>query len=598
VATAAQGRTRIIERATGQRLLPSMVGITADGERVVGEEARQLAETYPENVAYSTKRFIGQRWTPELAQQARLHYPFSLISGPNEDVRVKLGERSLPVTQIAAMVLSALRADAEAHFGQAVVPTVLTVPAAFTDAQRQATREAAAIAGLEVLRLVNEPTAAAMAYGLATGFNGNAMVFDLGGGTFDVSILSVKDGVFEVVATGGDVFFGGEDFDNVLVQWLQSHVTDEATRERIAHDRRAIQKLKAVAEQAKKTISTTERAHISAVLIPDTPAMRGVTIETMLTRDFFEKLVRPKTEHCLSIVERTMKEANLEAGALNAVLLVGGMTRVPLLRSLVIERFGAVPEVEVNPEEAVALGAAMHAAELVEKRGQTLLLDVVGSSLGVGIAGGLVKPLIRKNSMLPCTAHETFYPGRDQQVLVRVPVVQGEARLAADNAVLGELKLELHQPLLRSDSPIEVTFSLNQEGLLSVSAVDARSGQSEVVHIAARPALVKPEAERLATAEVAHRSEVAAMPSGVREQNRHARQTLRQVMDELRRLHREISVAAAETTEGDAKEVAERLGHRLVDAELVESSGTPEQVLEQAAKLVELLEQVSGGTRG
>lgn len=594
VATAAGGRTRIIERATGQRLMPSMVGITPDGERLVGEEAHRLSETFPENVAYGTKRFIGQRWTPELAQQARAHYPFPLISGPTEDVRVKLGDRSLPVTQIASMVLSALRADAEAHFGQEVRRTVLTVPAAFTDAQRQATREAAQIAGLDIMRLVNEPTAAAMAYGLATGFSGNVMVFDLGGGTFDVSILSVNEGVFEVVATGGDLFFGGEDFDAVLVQWLQSHITDEATRERIAHDRRAIQKLKAIAEQAKKTISTTERAPISAVLIPDTAAMHGVTIETVLTRDFFEKLVRPKTEHCLSIVERTMKEGNVEAGKIDAVLLVGGMTRVPLLRALVIERFGKIPEVEVNPDEAVAVGAAMHAAELVEKKGKTLLLDVVGSSLGVGVAGGLVKPLIRKNSMLPCTAHETFYPGRDQQTLVRVPVVQGESRLTAENAVLGELTLDGLQTHLRSDSPIEVTFALNQEGLLSVSAVDARSGKSESVHIAARPALVKQEAERFASNEVARRTEVAVIPNESREQNRHARQTLRQVLVELHRLHREISVAAVESPEGEGKDVAEQLGHRLVEAEQIEASGTPEQVLELAGNLVELLKQVSG----
>ncbi len=597
VATATGGRVRTIERSTGQRLMPSMVGITPDGHRVVGEEARLLAETLPESVAYGTKRFIGQRWTAELANRARQIYPFSLVSGPTEDVRVKLGERTVPVVQIAAMVLSALRADAEAHFGQEVRRAVLTVPAAFTDAQRQATREAAQIAGLEVMRLVNEPTAAAMAYGLANNFNGNAVVFDLGGGTFDVSILSVNQGVFEVVATGGDLFFGGEDFDNVLVQWLQSHLTDSATRERIAHDRRATQKLKAAAEQAKKTISTTERAHISAVLIPETAALHGVTIETMLTRDFFEKLVRSKTEHCLSIVERTMKEANLDASKIDAVLLVGGMTRVPLLRSLVIERFGKTPESSVNPDEAVAVGAAMHAAELVEKKGKTLLLDVVGSSLGVGIAGGLVKPLIRKNSMLPCTAHETFYPGRDAQTQVRVPVVQGESRLAAENALLGELTLAGLTGAIRSDSPIEITFAMNQEGLLSVSAVDSRSGKSQSVAITARPVLVPQEAARLATGEEAHRTEAAVVHDAAREQNRHARRTLHEVLIQLHRLHREISLAAAASPTGDGKDTAESLGHRLVEAEQIESSGTPEQVLELATSLVELLKQFASATR-
>ncbi len=593
VATASGGNTRIIERATGQRLMPSMVGITPTGDRVVGEAARLLAETFPEKVAYGTKRFMGQRWSAELAQQARALYPFPLVGGPTEDVRVKLGDRTIPVAHVASMVLSALRADAEADFGREVRRTVLTVPAAFTDAQRQATREAAEIAGLEIMRLVNEPTAAAMAYGLATGFKGNAIVFDLGGGTFDVSILSVHEGVFEVVATGGDLFFGGEDFDNVLVQWLQSHIPDGATRERIAHDRRAIQRLKSIAEQAKKTISTTERAHISAVLIPDTAAMHGVGIETMLTRDFFEKLVRPKTEYCLDIVERTMKEASLQASNIDAVLLVGGMTRVPLLRSLVLERFGKTPEVDVNPDEAVAVGAAMHAAELVEKRGKTLLLDVVGSSLGVGIAGGLVKPLIRKNTMLPCTVQETFFPGHDAQTVVRVPVVQGESRLASENAVLGEITLDGLSGTVRTDSPIEVTFAMNQEGILSVSAVDARSGKSQTVKITSRPVILAQEAQRLANGESAHRTEAAVVPSESREQNRHARRTLHQVLIELHRLHREISVAAAETPGSDGKDITESLGHRLVEAEQIEASGTPEQVLALAASLVDLLKQVS-----
>ncbi len=596
VATATAGHVRIIERATGQRLMPSMVGISPDGERVVGEAAHILAEVFPEHVAYGTKRFMGQRWTPEVAAQARTQYPFPLVGGPTEDMRVKLGDRTVPVVQIAAMVLSALRADAEAYFGQEVRKTVLTVPAAFTDAQRQATREAAQIAGLEIMRLVNEPTAAAMAYGLATGFNGNAIVFDLGGGTFDVSILSIHDGVFEVVATGGDLFFGGNDFDLVLVQWLQSHLTDAATRERIAHDRRAIQKLKAVAEQAKKAISTTERAHITAELIPETGAMHGVTIETMLTRDFFEKLVRSKTEHCLGIVERTLKEASLDPTKIDAVLLVGGMTRVPLLRTLVLERFGKVPEVNVNPDEAVALGAAMHAAELVEKRGKTLLLDVVGSSLGVGIAGGLVKPLIRKNSMLPCTVRETFFPGRDLQRTVRVPVVQGESRLAQDNSVLGELTLDGLEGVLRSESPIEVTFAMNQEGILSVSAIDSRTGKSESVRITARPVLVEQEAQRLASTESDHRHEVAVVEPAAREQNRHARRTLHTVLVELHRIHREIALAATESPDSTAKDVAESLGRQLVEAEEIESSGSPEQVLALASNLVELLKQVSETT--
>src|SRR5262249_36941569 len=259
--------------------------------------------------AFATKRFIGQRWTPELAARSRTMFPFPIVAGPPEDVRGKLAGHVIPLAPVAAALLSELRADAEARFHRQGKKGGWAVPAAFTDPQRQATQEAASIAGLEVLRLVNEPTAAAMAFGLATGFSGNAVVFDLGGGTFDVSVLSVREGVFEVVATGGDPFLGGEDFDAVLVQWLMRHLTEPGVRERVTKDPQALQRLKVAAEDAKKAVSVMDRVRISAVLAADRPG-HNIAIETMLTREFFERLVRPKTELCLSIVEKTMAQAN------------------------------------------------------------------------------------------------------------------------------------------------------------------------------------------------------------------------------------------------------------------------------------------------
>ncbi len=588
VATCSLGEPRIIERATGQRLLPSLVGITEDGQRVVGEEARLLSQISPDMVASATKRFIGQRWTPELAARSRLLYPYTLVAGPGEDVRVKLGMQTLPIVQIAGMLLSELRADAEDLFGTEVRKAVITVPANFTDAQRQATREAAEIAGLEPLRLLNEPTAAAMAYGLSSGFAGTCVVFDLGGGTFDVSVLEVKDGVFEVRATAGDPYFGGDDFDNVLVQWLLSHVQDAPSRERVTHDRVAVQHLKQLAERAKREVSTAEFSRISAVLLPDTRG-RGIALESMLTRTFFEKLVRPKTEHALAIVEKALLEANVSASDIDTVLLVGGMTRVPLLRSLVSKHFGKEPDSRIDPDEAVALGAAVHAAELVEKKGKTLLLDVVGASLGVQIAGGLVKPLLLRNTMLPCHATEVFYPGHDGQTVVRVPVLQGDGKRAEENTRLGEVKLGNLLGTLRKEHAIEVTFAMDTEGMLSVSAVDRLSGQSEVVKVDARMDLPKREADALAAQEEAHRAEQLSVDAQERRRNRHSRRALHGALVSVRKVHRELTVLAYDPEQTDAKQLADQLATAIVDAEVTESSGTLEEVEATTQKLLQMI---------
>ena len=588
VATCSLGEPRIIERATGQRLLPSLVGITEDGQRVVGEEARLLSQISPDAVASATKRFIGQRWTPELAARSRLLYPYTLVAGPGEDVRVKLGMQTLPIVQIAGMLLSELRADAEDLFGTEVRKAVITVPANFTDAQRQATREAAEIAGIEPLRLLNEPTAAAMAYGLSSGFAGTCVVFDLGGGTFDVSVLEVKDGVFEVRATAGDPYFGGDDFDNVLVQWLLSHVQDAPSRERVTHDRVAVQHLKQLAERAKREVSTAEFSRISAVLLPDTRG-RGIALESMLTRTFFEKLVRPKTEHALAIVEKALLEANVSASDIDTVLLVGGMTRVPLLRSLVSKHFGKEPDSRIDPDEAVALGAAIHAAELVEKKGQTLLLDVVGASLGVQIAGGLVKPLLLRNTMLPCHATEVFYPGHDGQTVVRVPVLQGDGKRAEENTRLGEVKLGNLLGTLRKEHAIEVTFAMDTEGMLSVSAVDRLSGQSEVVKVDARMDLPKREADALAAQEEAHRAEQSSVDAQERRKSRHARRALHGALVSVRKVHRELQVLEHDPEQTDAKQLADQLATAIVEAEVTESSGTVEEVEATTQRLLQMI---------
>ena len=445
VATVEDGKPRVIVGRDGNRLTPSMVGFTAGGERVVGNKAKALADELPRNVAYATKRFIGRRWTADLASQARYLVPYPLIAGPSGEIRIELAGQVLPLTQVSAMVLGELKLDAQAYFGRPVSKAVITVPANFDDGQRQATKEAAAIAGLEVLRIVNEPTAAAVAYGLTSSFRGRALVFDLGGGTFDVSILEVESGVFVVKATGGDPQLGGEDFDNRIVQWLLAQVPEDR-REEINQDPVSMQRLKVASERAKRELTETEEAYLSITGLGSHSGGKGANIEvnTALTRTFFETLSEPLSRRCLGVCEQVMRDAKLDPKdpkALDAVLLVGGMTRVPLVRRLVADYFGKPPDTRMNPDEVVALGAAVHASELAQQGGAALLIDVASHSLGVGVLGSKIRWLINKNTAIPVLAKETFVPSKHGQSEARIPIYQGEGDAVGEATKLGEIVL-------------------------------------------------------------------------------------------------------------------------------------------------------------
>jgi molecular chaperone DnaK len=593
VATVVGGPPRLIERRTGQRLLPSMVGFTPSGERVVGEPARFLAETFPENVAYATKRFMGQRWTPELATRMRNVLPFAIVSGPSDDVRVKIGGRTLPVVQVAAMILTELRLDAEAFFRGPVRRAVLTVPANFNDAQRQATQEAARLAGLEVLRLLNEPTAAALAFGLTTGFEGRAIVLDLGGGTFDVSLLEVNQGIFEVIGTGGDPFLGGEDFDQRVVRWLLEQIKDPALRDRAAYDRTALQRLKVVAEQAKCALSTLEETQISATILPDTHGT-GYGLTATLTRPFLEKLVEPLVERCLDIITATLTETRVAAESVNSVLVVGGMSRMPLVRRRLTERFKREPASGVSPDEAVALGAAVHAGELSARSGGVVLLDIVGSTLGVGITGGACKPLLRKRTQLPCQVTEIFHPSRDGQTVARIPVFQGESLRAQENFLLGELTLDGLRPAQRGQTSIAVTFEMGTDGVLGVKAIDEVTGNEESAKILARTDLKAAEAAHIAAEESEHLTTADRIEQDVRQKNVEVHGSLHETIVRLRGVHSDLAVAAAESPLPSAQQVVEALGQRLVEAEKVERDGNLDDVAATAKSLVELERSLMG----
>jgi molecular chaperone DnaK len=497
VATVEDGKPRVLANRAGHPLTPSMVGFRPDGVRVVGEAARTLSEEHPADVAAATKRFIGRRWSRELAQSARALVRYPLIEGPSGEIRVRVGGKVLPLTQVSAMILGELKLDAEAHFGQPVHKCVITVPANFDDLQRAATRQAAEIAGLHVLRLVNEPTAAAVAYGLTSQFQGKALVFDLGGGTFDVSILEVESGVFQVRATGGDPVLGGEDFDAKVVQWLLSHMP-EPVREAASRDTLSMQRLKVAAELAKQELSQSDQAEVTITGLGDHgPGGTLADLQVRLPRQEFDALVEPLVTRCLDVTTRMMSEAQAKPADLDVILLVGGMTRVPLVRKRVAEFFGKPPVVGVNPDEVVALGAAVHAAEIVAQEGQALLIDVAGHSLGVGVVGGVVRRLVQKNTAIPVVAREVFLPSSAGQNRARIVIYQGESDQAETNAGLGEVVLADLRVKERADTPLEVTFELSSEGTLSVRAMDLTTGLSQALRITQRSELSPDEVKRL-----------------------------------------------------------------------------------------------------
>ena len=584
VATLDAGRPLVIPSRAGARLTPSVVGFTAMGERVVGERAQILGDEAPDRVAPATKRFIGKRWSPQLEKIARAVVPYPVLAGPQGEVRIKVAGRVMPLTQVSAMLLGELKLDAEAHFGVAVSKAVITVPANFDEGQRQATREAARIAGLEVLRLLNEPTAAAMAYGLVNSFQGRALVFDLGGGTFDVSVLEMESGVYEVKATGGDPQLGGDDFDARIVQWLVAQVPD-SYRDAVTKDRISMQRLRYAAERAKRTLSDQPEAYISVGELGDHSEGAGnhlCQLDTALTRDFFEQLSQPLTTRCLEVCRQVLEAAKLQPADVEAVMLVGGMTRMPLIRALVTQFFGRQPVSGVNPDEAVALGAAVHAAELASREGKTLLIDVATHTLSVGVLGGTVRRLIARNSPVPASARETFLPGRTGQTSARIPVYQGESEFSDECTKLGEVVLSELSVVNRSDVPIDVAFELSNEGTLSVRAVDTTTGMAEAIRIEARTTLNPTEVDSLSQEQAAYSQQQAEKDKVL------AISTFPRVLDKAERLVRLLEKSAEENPSPEADSAVGQVKALLAQGRIAVKLGDTAQM----AEVTRLLERL------
>ena len=501
-----EGKTpKVIENAEGMRTTPSIVAFTDDGERLVGQPAKRQAVTNPERTFFAVKRLIGRRYDDPMVEKDKKLVPYKIVRASNGDAWVEADGKSYSPSQISAFILQKMKETAEAYLGQKVEQAVITVPAYFNDAQRQATKDAGKIAGLEVLRIINEPTAAALAYGLDKSKTGTIAVYDLGGGTFDISILEIGDGVFEVKSTNGDTFLGGEDFDMRLVNYL----ADEFQKEQgidLRRDKLALQRLKEAAEKAKIELSSTTQTEINLPFITaDASGPKHLTMK--LTRAKFEALVDDLVQKTIEPCRQALKDAGLSAAEINEVVLVGGMTRMPKVQEVVKQLFGKEPHKGVNPDEVVAVGAAIQAGVLQGDVKDVLLLDVTPLSLGIETLGGVFTRLIDRNTTIPTKKSQVFSTAEDGQTAVTIRVFQGEREMAADNKMLGQFDLIGIPPAPRGVPQIEVTFDIDANGIVNVSAKDKGTGKEQQIRIQASGGLSEADIQKMVKDAEAHAEE-------------------------------------------------------------------------------------------
>lgn len=582
------GEPTVIPTAEGERILPSVVAVNKNHERLVGRVARNQAITNPENTVFSIKRFMGRKYNDAEVQRTLSRVPYKVTEAPNGDLRVIMDKREYSPPEISAMILAKLKADAEAYLGEPVTQAVITVPAYFNDAQRNATKDAGKIAGLEVLRIINEPTASSLAYGLDKKKNEVIAVYDLGGGTFDISILDVGEGVFQVRSTAGDTFLGGDDFDQRVMDYL----IDEFKKEHgvdLRNDRQALQRLKEAAEKAKIELSSVMQTEINLPYITADASGPKHLVMT-LTRAKLEQLTADLVERSLEPVRRALEDAGLKPSDINEVVLVGGMTRMPAVQEAVRRLFGKEPHKGVNPDEVVAVGAAIQAGVLGGDVKDILLLDVTPLTLSVETLGGVATPIIERNTTIPTRKSQIFSTASDGQNQVEIHVLQGERPLAVDNKTLGKFILDGIPPAPRGVPQIEVTFDIDANGILKVTAQDKATGRSQHITITASSGLSEAEVERMRREAEVHAEEDRRRKELIEVRN-HADNLIYSAEKTLRDAGDKVSAELKARTEEKIRTLRDRMGGEDIQA-IRSASDELGQVLQQLG--ASMYQQASG----
>jgi len=593
VAVMEGGKPRVLENAEGMNTTPSIVAFTDDGEKLVGLPAKRQAVTNPLNTLFAIKRLIGRRYDDPMVEKDKKLVPYKIVEGPNGDAWVEAHGKTYSPQQVSAFILQKMKETAEAKLGETVTQAVITVPAYFNDAQRQATKDAGKIAGLEVLRIINEPTAAALSYGLEKKTEAKTIaVYDLGGGTFDISILEIGDGVFEVKATNGDTFLGGEDFDMKLVHYL----ADEFKKEQgidLRNDKLALQRLKEAAEKAKIELSSSQQTEVNLPFITaDQSGPKHLTMK--LTRAKLESLVDDLISRTKGPCEKALKDAGLKAAEIDEVVLVGGMTRMPKVQQVVKELFGKEPHKGVNPDEVVAVGAAIQAGVLQGDVKDVLLLDVTPLSLGIETLGGVFTRLIDRNTTIPTKKSQTFSTAEDGQSAVTIRVSQGEREMAADNKLLGQFDLVGIPPAPRGVPQIEVTFDIDANGIVHVSAKDKATAKEQSIRIQASGGLSDSEIEQMVKDAEAHAADDKQKRERVEARNQ-AEALVHATEKQLSENESNAAVAAAKPdVEKAIADVKEALGGE--DTERIQS--TTAELAQAAMKIGEAIYAAQQGAGG